>query len=370
MDSRERVRLALDHQEPDRVPVDCWVSPCTRAKIEDSCGMSYESFLDARDVDLRYIDGPAYVGPPLKAPSTGEQIDIWGVPRERVRQRLHDGKDWHDETYSEVVSSPLQELQTQEEILAYGRWPSPDLYDYSGIEAQCDAIREKGRVVVFMGDRLNRLAQLKPAMYLRGTEQILVDMLLQPDISRSIFEKISGFYLDYGSRILESAKGKIDILCTGDDFGAQRNLLVPPDAWEDQLKAGFAAFIAMGKTYDAKVMHHSCGAVRALIPTMISCGLDILQSLQPEASQMEPEALKREFGNQLCFQGGVSIQSVLPHSTPAEVERHVERLFGAMAPGGGFIACTSHNIQADTSIDNINALFDAYRRFGSYGAMR
>ena len=366
MNSRERVSRALDHQEPDRVPIDCWASAGTRAKIEEATGLPYSAFLDKRDVDLRYIDGPEYVGPSLKARSTGEEVDLWGVPRKRVHIHLHDGTGQHEETYNEVVSSPLKDLQTREEILAYERWPSADWFDYSGIEAQCDKIRERGRVVVFMGDRLNRLAQLKPAMYLRGTEQILVDMLVQPDVAQTIFDKIREFYLEYGNRILESARGRIDILCTGDDFGAQRNLLIPPDVWRDQLQAGFAAYVAMGKSWGARVMHHSCGAVRSLVPAMIGIGLDILQSLQPEAGGMTPEALKRDFGDRICFQGGVSIQSVLPHGTPDQVRRHVESLFGAMAPGGGFIACTSHNIQADTSMENINALFDAYGRYGSY----
>ena len=367
MDSRERTFLALEHQEPDRVPIDCWLSVGMKKKIEKGLKISYEQFLDVNDVDFRYIEGPRYIGPGLNNNHDHVEIDIWGVPRSRVYIQFDDSVGTYEESYKEVLRSPLQPLKSPEEILNYDHWPSPDWFDYSEIEDQCRRIKEKGRVVVFMGDRLNRFAQLKPAMYLRGYEQILIDMIENPEIANTIFSRIASFYLEYGRRILEAGKGKIDILCTGDDFGGQNGTLISPALWIDFLKKGFKEYIRLGKAFDAYLMHHTCGSVYPLIPEMIDCDLDILQSLQPEAAKMDPKVLKQEFGDRLSFQGGISIQKVLPHGSTAEVQEHIRLVFKAMAPGGGYIACTSHNIQADTPLANVAALFEAYHNFGWYG---
>jgi uroporphyrinogen decarboxylase len=356
----------LNHQEGDRVPIDCWAFNGTRNKIESHWGVSYEEFLDLYDVDLRYLEGPSLIQPERLSSREDMEMDLWGVPRKKVSLMLDDGTGRYLETYKEVVRSPMESLDSVESILEYDHWPSPDWYDYRSIEKQCDRIREKGRIVVYKGDRLNRLAQLKPAMYLRGSEQILVDMIMNPQIVRAIFRKISSFYMEFGARILESARGKIDILCTGDDFGSQNGMLIPLSMWSEFIEEGFQGFIRMGKSFGAMVMHHTCGSVYELIPKFIDCRLDILQSLQPEAANMDARRIKKEFGSQLCFHGGVSIQRVLPRGTPEEIRAHMAQLFDALAPGGGYIACTAHNIQVDTPIANIKALFDAYLELGKY----
>ena len=355
MDSRERTFLALEFQEPDRVPIDFWAS---RGFVETLRGRgvpSLEAFLDAHDVDLRYVAGPRYIGPPLE-----EGCDLWGVKRRRVVVPTPYGS----ETYSEVEHSPLEEAESVEEVLAYPRWPSPDWFDYSPVAESARRIREGGRVAVFMGDRLNRVAQLKPAMYLRGVERILLDLLLAPEIARAIFERIRTFYLEYARRVFESAAGCLDIVCTGDDFGSQQGPLLSPQMWADFLGDGFRAYIDLAHQFGLKVMHHTCGSVRALIPAMVERGLDILQSLQPEAAGMDLGEIKARFGRRLAFQGGISVQRTLPFGSPDEVRREVRRLIEALAPGGGYIISTAHNIQADTPLENVETLLAAYHEFG------
>jgi len=365
MDSRERTFLTLDHQEPDRVPLDCWASKGTRHKINSKMKLSYDDFLDKYDIDLRYIEGPEYIGPSLKT-EKGLEKDIWGVGRQQVPVLVSDGTDTYEEVYKEVLESPLKKCSSVEEVYAYPHWPSADWFDYSCIEKQCDQIRDRGRVVVFMGDRLNRFAQLKPAMYLRGMDQIFLDMAESPEIASSIFNHIISFYIEYENRILEAARGKIDILVTGDDFGMQDGMMISPSMWKQMLKNGFTEYITVAKDYGAKVMHHTCGSVYGIIENFIDSGLDILQSVQPEASEMDPGRLKSDFGHRLCFQGGISIQKILPFMKPDDVRAHVGSVFGQMMPGGGYIAGTAHNIQADTSIENIEALFEAYHFYGRY----
>ncbi len=363
MDSRERTFLALSFQEPDRVPIDVWMSDGFRAKVESAWGVSAREILDEHDVDLRYIEGPAYVGPPLRTFRDGTDEDIWGVQRRTVVVPTAGGS----ETYKEVAASPLACATTVEEVDDYARWPSADWFDYRGIPSQCREVREQGRVAVFMGDRLNRVSQLKPAMYLRGMEQIYVDMIESPEIARALFSNIRGFYREYAQRIFEAANGMLDALMTGDDFGSQSGPLTSPQMWEGFLGDGFAEYVGIAKSHDVRVMHHSCGAVRPLVPLMIERGLDVLQSIQPEATGMNPRELKGEFGGRLSFHGGVSIQRTLPFGSAADVRREVRDTIEALAPGGGYIFGTSHNVQADTPVENFREMLDAHRAYGSYG---
>ncbi len=362
MDSRERVFRALNFEQPDRVPIDFWMSSGFKNKLLSYLGVSEKAFLDAHDVDLRYIEGPKYVGPPLRTFPDGTDEDIWGVRRATVTVMTTGGQ----ETYKEVAWSPLSLATTVEDVENYDHWPSPDWFDYSLIEKQCEEIRKEGRVVVFMGDRMNRLAQLKPAMYLRGVEEIFVDMSAYPEIAEAIFARICKFYCEYAERIFEAARGKIDILLMGDDFGSQTGPLMSPEMWVRFLGKGFSDYISLAKTYGLRVIHHTCGSVRQLIPLMIERGLDVLQSLQPEARDMDPRGLKAEFGPKLAFHGGVSIQRTLPFGTPEDVRNEVKDRIEALAPGGGYILCTAHNIQADTPVENVFALLCAYKEYGRY----
>ncbi|MEW6752044.1 MAG: uroporphyrinogen decarboxylase family protein [Candidatus Latescibacterota bacterium] len=362
MDSRERTFLALDFEEPDRVPIDLWMSSGFERRVAAELGKSRAQLLDELDVDLRYIEGPGYVGPPLRQLGGGVDEDLWGVRRQRVT--VPAGQGW--EAYHEVAWSPLAACRTVEEVEAYAHWPSPDWFDYGDVARQCRAVREAGRVAVFMGDRLNRVAQLKPAMYLRGVEQILVDMAEAPELAAAIIGRIRRFYEGYAERLYEAAGGGLDLLLMGDDFGAQTGPLVSPRMWQTFLQAGFAAYAGQARARGVRVMHHTCGAVQPLIPLMLDSGLEVLQSLQPEAADMEPATLKSRFGDRLAFHGGISIQRTLPFGTPAQVRSAVRRCVEALAPGGGYILGTSHNLQADTPLANAQALWAAYREYGTY----
>lgn len=357
MDSRERVFLALAHHAPDRAPVDLWASKGAWRLIRAASGTSKTEFLDANDVDFRYIEGPEYIGPKL-APDT----DIWGVKRRRVEIQTPFGT----EVYSEVAESPLRSALTADEVEAYSHWPSPDDFDYSVVKAQAQAVRDAGRVVVFEGDRLNRIAQLKPAMYLRGVERIFMDLAVEPEIARAVFRRLKTFYCEYLERILDAAQGLIDIVLTGDDFGQQRGPLISPAMWEEFLADGFRRYMSVAHAHGARTMHHTCGDVRLLAGRLHELGLDILQSLQPEAMADYFPELKSKFGASLCFQGGISIQQTMPNGRPADIEREVRERVRALGAGGGYILCTAHNIQADCPYENITALLEAYRKHGRY----
>ncbi len=360
MDARERVALTLDHRQADRAPIDYWAAPEINRRLLDHLGLAgQEELLAHFDVDFRYLDGPRYVGPEPRVHADGSVEDHWGVPRLRVE--VGSGA-----AYREVASFPLAAARSIDDLRRYRGWADPDWFDYSVVKAQAAAARATGKVVIFMGDRMNRAAQLKPAMYLRGIEQILLDLVESPDLAGYIIGRVAEFYLEYCRRTFEAAGDGIDIFFMGDDFGTQQGPFVSPAMWRRFFRPGFAALVELGKRHGYRVAHHSCGSLKPIIPDLIDCGLDILNPVQPDVVDMDRKELKRLFGDRLTFHGSISIQRTLPFGTPDDVRREVAERMATLGPGGGFIFCTAHNIQADTPLENVLALFEAYRELGRY----
>ena len=353
-----RVNNVVNHKSCDKIPVDLWTTAETDAKLFRYFSLnSRAELLDKFNIDIVYIDGPEYTGSPLKEYPDGSSDDIWGVRRKICFAGEGDKK----QSYKATISSPLKDAFSVDEVLGYDHWPSVDDFDYGCIKNQC--IQAGQRAVFFMGDRLNRIAQFKPVQYLRGMEQSLMDIALNPDIFRVIVDKLVDFYSEYLRRILAAADGLIDVVVTGDDFGAQTGLIISRQMWHDLLQPGFRKFIEISHSFNVPVMHHTCGGIYEIIPDMIEAGLDILNPLQPNTFGMDFVKIKSEFGKDLCFHGGISIQTNLPFGSPADVKQEVREAFKVLGSEGGYIACTAHNIQADTPVENIAALFEAYEQY-------
>jgi uroporphyrinogen decarboxylase len=363
MTCRERALMAVKHKEPDRVPIDNWMVPEIQKKTMEYFGCdSYEELLDFLGVDFRNNYGPSYVGQSFKKYPDGTVEDLWGVKRKTV---VYGKGTVHQGSYSEVAESPLQKLKTIEEIAKYNHWASPDWWDYSKVKADCMVYHPK-YCVINVGDRLDRTAQLKPMMYLRGIQQIFVDMVMNPKIVEFIRDKIISYFVEYNHRVFKAVEGEIDVFMMGDDIGAQTGPLLSLDMWRKYFKKAFKTYIDIAHQYKIPVMYHTCGDVKQFIPDFIECGLDILQSLQPKATNMDIKKLKQEFGKDITFQGGMDIQHVLPLGKPEDVKAMVKYAMESAKKGGGYIICTAHNIQVDTSIENVVALFEAYHEHGKY----
>ena len=366
MTGRDRVLIALRHEEPDRVPRDLWATSAVLVCLRSELGVpDDDALLNSLGVDLGYVPGPSFAGRELRAWDTPEgrvTEDLWGVQRLEKRVRSG-GTEW---SYQHVVASPLAAAQTPADVDAYPYWPDPDGWDFSKLREQCEAVRAAGRAVVNAGDRLDRTAQLKTMMYLRGMEQTYVDLRHDPQIAEAIFGHVTDYFLAYNERVFAEAGDLIDIFMMGDDFGTQQGPMMAPDLWRRLLRPGFRAYIELAHRHGLPVMHHTCGSVVELIPDFIECELDILQSLQPSAAGMDLATLKREFGRGLCFHGSIDIQKTMPRGSPEEVRDEVRRRMEAGKPGGGFIIGTAHNLQPDVPSANIIALFEACEEFGSY----
>ncbi len=358
---RERVLTALAHREPDRVPLDFWATPEVQATVRQALGfVTQEQLLEFLGVDFRVAAMPRYIGPKLATHPDSSRDDIWGVRRQTVQF----GAGARRGAYQELLASPLAALTTLREIDTYPGWPSPDWWDYSLAAEECR--RHPRHCILAKGDRLDRTAQLKPAMYLRGVEQIMLDLSLNPEFVDCINAHLTAYFLEFNRRMFEAARGGIDIFMMGDDFGAQTGPMLSVEMWKRFYEPGFRKHIELAHRYGIKVMHHTCGGVRPLIPRFIAAGLDILQSLQPRAAGMNLRELKREFGRDLTFQGGIDIQQTLPRGSPADVRREVRERLDAAKAGGGYILCTAHNLQADTPVENVLALFAAAHEYGKY----
>jgi uroporphyrinogen decarboxylase len=322
----------------------------------------YDELLDFLGVDFRNNYGPSYVGQTFKKHPDGTVEDLWGVKRKTV---VYGKGTPHQGSFSEVAESPLEKLKTTEEINKYDHWASADWWDYSKLKAEC-MVYHPQYCVINVGDRLDRTAQLKPIMYLRGIQQTFIDLAMNPKIIEATRDHIIQYFIEYNHRVFKAAGGEIDIFMMGDDMGGQTGPLLSLDAWRRYFKKGFKTYIDIAHQYGIPVMYHTCGDVYKLIPDFIECGLDILQSLQPKATNMDIKKLKQEFGKDLAFQGGMDIQHILPLGKPEDVRAMVKYAIDSAKKGGGYIICTAHNIQVDTPIENVVALFEAYHEYGKY----
>ena len=365
MNSRDRVLTALKHEEPDRVPCDYWGSPETTDNLYSHLNIeSYELLLRKLSVDVRYVK-PSYEctefreqpdGSLHRRCSDGKYIDIWGI----VRKKISIGKS----NYLEVEESPLANAATVKEVADY-KFPNPDNFDYQSMVGKCQ--RYKDYAIICTGDRLTTRASIfKMAMYLRGMENLLMDLAINPRIVEALINKLLEFHLEHNRRIFEEASDKVDIFMLGDDFGTQDGPMISRDMFCKLFKPALKKLIDLGHKFGLKVMLHSCGSIKLLIPEFINIGLDILNPIQTKAKNMDPKELKKEFGSDLCFHGSVDVQTVIPFGTLGEVKKEVKKSIDALASGGGFILSPTHNIQPDAPVENITALYETAQKEGGY----
>lgn len=311
---------------------------------------SKERVRRALGVDIR-VAGPRYIGPQPRASRPGAVRDLWGVEREPV--------EVGGVRYLEVTHPPLAEAETVAEVEAYP-WPDPEAYDFDEVARQAEAAGDF--YVINVGHRLNRTSVLKCAIYLRGMDNFLMDLALRPALARAIIRHITDYYLAHNERIFRAARGLVDAFLMGDDFGTQTGLLVSLESWREFFAPSLREFAALARSYGLTVMMHSCGAVRELIDDLIEVGVEVLNPIQVRAAGMDIEGLKETFGGRISFYGGIDIQQTLPRGTVAEVEAEVAHTIEVLGAGGGYILCPTHNIQPDTPVENVLAV---YRTAGS-----
>lgn len=348
MSPKQRVLAALKHRPTDRIPLDVCHGFFEPGALGGLLGSLLQ--IDAQALyyqlgaDLRWI-APSYVGP-----------DLMLAEMQDTRTLL----EFHYEGYDDQRGyRPLQRADTLADVERFG-WPSAAGFNYS--------------VVAALADLYHDFAVLAPARWnplfctlckLTGFETALTKMATQPAIVEAIVERIAHYYYEFGRLTLEAGQGKIDIFYIGDDVAGQESLLFSPAMWRRYFKRPLARILDMAHSFSVYVMFHSCGAIRPLIPDLIDIGVDILMPLQTTAAGMEPRELKREFGRDLSFYGGVDTQRTLPHGTEDDVRAEVRERIDVLGAGGGYIMAGSHSILPDVPLRNVLAMYDEAKRYHS-----
>ncbi len=338
---------AIEHKTTDRVPVDFWATKDAEKKLFAHFGTDdRETVLKKLGIDMRYVF-PEYTGTPLRTFPDGSKEDIWKVRRKGIKAG--------NATYNEITWYPLADAQSIGDIEKFD-WPVPDNFNIADMVNVCG--EHEKYAVVLCDDRTNRTTVLHQGIYLRGMEQIMLDIALNPDFTHALFKKISAFYLGLNKKIFEAAKGKIDILLIGDDIGTQTGLLLSPAQIREFVLPYLKQYVHLCKEYGVKAMFHSCGAIRELIPDLIETGFDILNPVQVRAAGMIPAELKDEFGGKICFHGGVDVQKTMPLGTVEEVKEEVRERIDVLGKNGGYILAPTHNFQADVPLENMLAFYE------------
>ncbi len=365
MTPRERVRAAFAHSTPDFTPCDYYATPeihqallvhfgltdlpPTASQGFSPMGGPGDNVLPERlGTDIRYV-APPYVGPPLPAFDDGSTMDLWGVRKRPMPNEFGE--------YAEPVNSPYAGWDTIEQAAAFP-WPSPDWFAYDALRAICarypDLALAAGSFAV--QDFINGVA------FGRGVEQVLIDIALEDPVYLYIVERRHRFYMEYIERVLRVARGRIDLVLCGDDFGTQRAPLLSAAKFDRLFATKKKELFDLVHSFGAKVTHHCCGSSRALIPQFLACGMDALQTIQRQAAGMDPYDLKREFGGRLVLHGAVDVQGWLQHASVPEIEQEVDRLMDEVGLGGGFVLGPCHHVQPDTPVENVLAVYRTVAR--------
>jgi len=192
---------------------------------------------------------------------------------------------------------------------------------------------------------------------LRGFENALMDAAVEEDFFAAMLDRLTDLYLRF---VDYTADLPIDGILFGDDWGDQRGVILGADRWRKFLKPRWARIFAATHARGKITMCHSCGSVAAIIPDLIEIGLDVLESVQPEAAGMNPYELKRQFGRAITFWGGLGSQSTIPHASPAQIHAEVRRLCAEMGRGGGYLLAPAKALQPETPTANAVAVVEAF----------
>ena len=352
--SRERVLTAMAHQQPDRVPVNYHANPGIDARLKAYYGLKAndsEGLKHILGVDFAGVSAP-YIGPGIHADIPHRRVDIWGV---RTRYVAHESGGYWD-----FCDFPL--TNADEETVASWPLPSPDDFDYSVIPNQCE---RNQRYCIHAGNAgvgciINRIGKL------RGMEQVLVDLLTDNPAGLLLIRRKQEIELDIIARTLEAGKDRIGFLWMGEDLGTQTGPLISLDLYRKHIRPWHRAFVDLARSYNLPVMFHACGSSSWVYEDLIEIGVDAVETLQPEAVDMSPEYLKKTFGGRLAFHGCISTAGPVAYGTVEDVIADCRRTLAIMMPGGGYCFAPSHQLQDNSPVENVVAMYETAHRYGRY----
>jgi uroporphyrinogen decarboxylase len=380
---RERLLTALDYQEPDCVPFDFGSTQVTGIHVAAYRGL--RQVLGLPPVDMQLCDSIQQLALPDDDVITRLGVDVRGLfPLNSHNWNVHEkdgGAYWvyddewgithhrpkPDGLYHTIVKVPLDDPALSAQDIE--RHPWPDMADpqrIEGLRELAEGYRSEGCAVVIKSPCAGIFEM---AQRIVGMENCLIMMAADERLAGTLFDKLLELKLAFWEMALPRLGGIVDVVAEFDDYGTQTSQLISPRMFREQLKPRLQTLFERIEQLapHAKRFFHSCGNVRPLLPDFIEIGVEILNPVHVRATGMEPVALKRDFGDALVFWGGgVDTQGVLPNGTAQEVRDDVRRNVEALAPGGGFVFSTVHNIQPDVPPQNIVAMWEALQEYGRY----
>lgn len=374
--SRERTWQALNHQEPDKVPLDLNGTCCTALTLaaynnlrdyldlapDDQPDISSRTMMSIRsrqDLLLRYkVDTrTVYLKPPSvcreKEMPDGSYYDAYNI---RWRPASY---------YYDAVERPLA-LATIHD-LAQAAWPDP--YDPGLVKGLKEEVRQLYETTSYcLVADIPAFGPFEGCGLTRGYEQFFVNLYTDQAFAEALLDKCAETLIEYLGVLLGEVGDFIQVVAIGDDVAMQTGPFISLPMYRHYVKPRHKkVFDFIHSHTKAKIFYHSCGSVYDLIPDFIEEGIDILNPVQTSAAKMDLSRLKREFGKELCFWGGgIDIQTQLPVYSLGQIEQEVKRSLDIMAPGGGYVFFPTHNIQADVTPQRIDSLFNAVLRCRNY----
>jgi len=382
LSSRERALKTLDHEIPDRVPIDLGGF---QTGIHKNAYEQLLQFLGIED-EVVILDPVQQLAAPCEEVLERFHVDIRYVCahgpddfKGDIQQNLRDERLWYDLNdefgviwsmpkdnglYMDISFHPLADASIKD-IVGY---PFPDGRDpsrFSGVREKAKKIRQETPYALSTG--IGGVVY-EFCWYMRGLEQWFVDMKIQPEFCEALLDRILVFWKDYYTGFMAEIGDIVDIVMVGDDLAGQEGPLFSPDFYRAVVKPRQKELVQHIKSLTkAKIWYHSCGAISQYIPDLIDNGVDIINPVQIGLPGMDPLKLKKEFGDRIVFWGGgIDAQHVLPFRSQEEIRHHVRNNMGHFKLGGGYVFNNVHNIQHGVPPENIVALFDAAYEFGFY----
>jgi len=350
MTSRERVLAAFEHVESDRVAAWCGASPGFWEKAKRALSLDDEALRQRLGDDFRRVLARD-ASPEIPLSEGAVSRTPFGIERQGIG-------------YGQPMSHPLAQASLSE-IHAYP-WPNPRWIDVSRVRAEAE---EYGGKYAILGGDWSPF--FHDAIDLMGMENLYLKMYDEPELVDAVFRHLVDYYAEVSQRIFDATGPAVDIFFIGNDFGSQRGPLLGEGLFRRFVLPHLQRLINLGHDYGLKVMLHCCGGFAPLIPTMIEVGLDGLHAVQPSCHGMDLATLKSAFGKKMLFNGAIDSHHVLIRGTPEYVREKTREVLTLMMPGGGYVAGASHDwILEETPLENVLAMFDAIREFGSYSSWR
>lgn len=411
MTSRERVLAAIEHRQPDRVPVDLGATPSSGisaiayGNLKRHLGLTQgntfvydvvqqlaqpEDFmLDRFGVDVVDIGRAFNLEPGAWQPTTlmdgqAALYPAWFNPERQPDgsfiARMADGLDiahmpargtFFDQTFFPYLDDYPPDFRDLDSAMGKILWAalvhSP--WDHARDPGFWDTLRQKALALRQSSDRALMIVigcnLFEWGTFLRRVDGFLYDLAAEPEKVEALLDALMERHLAALEKVCRAVGDVADICRFGDDLGSNGGPLMSPAMYRRYFQPRHAQLCAYVHRHSRmKTFLHSCGSIHALLPDLIAAGFDVINPVQTNCRDMEPERLKREFGRDICFWGGgCDTRQVLPTATPSEVKRHVRERLEVFSPGGGFVFNTVHNILPDVPPQNIVAMFEAIEEF-------